>query len=172
MRVAYFDIDRKPAHIESALRATFYPTLESLLEAADCVVLCVPGTKSAPGCERMITASTLRHLKLGARFVNIARGSLVDEEALADAIESGRVGAAALDVHADEPRVNKRLVAMATGVEGQGVGMGRVMLTCHNAGGTVDTHAGFEELSMRNILRVLKGEEAITAVNLGDLRRN
>jgi len=39
------------------------------------------------------------------------------------------------------------------------------MLTCHNAGGTVDTHIGFEELSMRNIMAVLQGGNAITPVN-------
>lgn len=142
----------------------------------------------------LICAESLGWLKPGARFVNIARGSLVDEEALADALESGLVSAAALDVHGDEPRVNPRLVRMA-GMEivesgasrmqdslggGQG-GMretergvknpGRVMLTCHNAGGTVETHIGFEELAMRNILAVLGGQEAITPVNMQYLER-
>lgn len=104
----------------------------------------------------------------------------MDEEALADAVESGRVGSAALDVHADEPRVSRRLLAFAgtalakAGVKGgeidpatgKGVNPGRVMLTCHNAGGTVETHIGFEELAMRNILAVLGGKEAITPVNM------
>jgi lactate dehydrogenase-like 2-hydroxyacid dehydrogenase len=53
----------------------------------------------------------------------------------------------------------------------EGKSPGRVMLTCHNAGGTVETHIGFEELSMRNIMAVLGGKEAITPVNLHLLKK-
>ncbi|KAK4151828.1 D-isomer specific 2-hydroxyacid dehydrogenase [Chaetomidium leptoderma] len=179
MRIAYYDVVRKPPALEASLNATFHPTLESLLQSSDCIVL---GTPAFPDGKPLVTASTLAAFRPGARFVNVARGSLVDEDALADALESGVVSAAALDVHADEPRPNPRLVRMATqlaGVPGgdddnadgggarlPGPGPGRVMLTCHNAGGTVETHVGFEELSMRNILAVLRGGEAMTAVNL------
>jgi lactate dehydrogenase-like 2-hydroxyacid dehydrogenase len=173
MKIAYHDVVRKPASIEDSLSATFHATLDSLLASSDCVVLCTPA--SADG-KPLITAETLRRFRPGARFVNVARGSLVDEHALADALEAGIVSAAALDVHADEPRVHPRLVRMAGLMGGddeeEGAGFaegrhpGRVMLTCHNAGGTVETHAGFEELSMRNILAVLQGRPAITPVNL------
>ncbi|KAK0739506.1 hypothetical protein B0T21DRAFT_346812 [Apiosordaria backusii] len=167
MKIAYYDVVRKPAEVERELKATFHESLEGLLKASDCVVLCTPA--SADG-RPIITADTLGYLKPGTRFVNIARGSLVDEEALADALDQGVVGAAALDVHMEEPRVNERLVKMATGLgfDGQKVyHPGRVMLTCHNAGGTVETHVGFEELSMRNILAVVKeGKGALTPVNL------
>jgi lactate dehydrogenase-like 2-hydroxyacid dehydrogenase len=170
MRIAYHDVVRKPPALEASLHATFHPTLESLLQTSDCIVLCTP---ASPDNSPLITAATLSSFRRGARFINVARGSLVDEEALADALEAGIVSAAALDVHASEPTVNARLVRMATQVDaGNAVpGPGRVMLTCHNAGGTVETHVGFEELSMRNILAVLRGGEAVTAVNLGDLRR-
>ncbi|KAK4226426.1 hypothetical protein QBC38DRAFT_456303 [Podospora fimiseda] len=160
MKIAYFDIDRKSPEVETELGATFYESLSSLLRASDCVVLCTP---ASPDGKALITAETLASLRPGTRFVNIARGSLVDEDALADAIESGIVSAAALDVHADEPRPNPRLVKLA-GLEGPNPG--RVMMTCHNAGGTVETHIGFEKLSMRNILAVLQGEEPLTPVNL------
>ncbi|KAK3685275.1 D-isomer specific 2-hydroxyacid dehydrogenase [Podospora appendiculata] len=165
MAIAYHDVIRKPAATEQQLHATFHATLDGLLQASDCVVLCTPA--SADG-KPLITAAALRRMRPGTRFVNIARGSLVDEDALADALEQGIVGAAALDVHADEPRVNRRLIAMAGLDAGSGSGAqpGRVMLTCHNAGGTVETHIGFEELSMRNIMAVLKGGDAITPVNL------
>jgi lactate dehydrogenase-like 2-hydroxyacid dehydrogenase len=163
MRVHYFDIERKPAALEAELGATFHPTLAGLLAVADCVVLCTP---ASPTGEPLITAAALAQTKPGARFVNIARGSLVDEEALAAALESGRLSAAALDVHAAEPRVHPRLAKLA-GVDAGG----RVMLTCHNAGGTAETHAGFEELSMRNIMAVLGGGEALTPVNLQYLKR-
>ncbi|OBR11363.1 D-isomer specific 2-hydroxyacid dehydrogenase [Colletotrichum higginsianum IMI 349063] len=155
MRVHYFDIVRKDAAVETQSGATFHETLESLLGASDCVVLCTP----AGG--RVITAESLAWFRPGARFVNIARGSLVDEDALADALESGRVGTVALDVHDDEPRPHPRLLKLAGT---------KAMLTCHNAGGTVETHKGFEELSMRNIMAALGGGKPITPVNLHYLK--
>lgn len=160
MKIAYFDVIRKDPAVENSLGAVYHETLESLLSVSDCVVL---GTPASTDGKPLITAETLRTLRPGSRFVNIARGSLVDEEALADALESGLVGSAALDVHAEEPRVHPRLVKLA-GLDAPNPG--RVMLTCHNAGGTVETHIGFEELSMRNILAVLDGNDAITPVNL------
>lgn len=165
MKIAYHDIVRKPAALEADLGATFYPTLAGLLRVSDCVVLCTP---AFPDGQALITAATLAELRPGSRFINIARGSLVDEDALADALEAGIVGAAALDVHAAEPRVHPRLLKFA-GLGGETPG--RVMLTCHNAGGTVDTHIGFEELSMRNILAVLQGGAPISPVNLHWLKK-
>ncbi|KAJ0270034.1 hypothetical protein COL940_011960 [Colletotrichum noveboracense] len=156
MAVHYFDLIRKDEATEGAYKATFHPTLEALLQSSDCVVLCTP----AGG--KVITKASLAWFKPRARFVNIARGSLVDEEALADALEDGRLSAVALDVHENEPKPHARLVAMAGT---------KAMLTCHNAGGTVETHAGFEELSMRNIMAILGGGEPITPVNLQYLRK-
>src|SRR5262249_52349241 len=160
---------------------TYHPTLESLLRVSDCVVLCAPPRRDG---RPLLDRAALACLRPGARVVNVARGSLVDEEALADALDAGVVASAALDVHADEPRVNPRLLAMAappfgsvvngmTGAAGSppAVVPGRVMLTCHNAGGTVETHVGFEELSMRNIMAVLGGGQPITPVNLQHLKK-
>lgn len=179
MVVHYHDIQRKPAAIENG--AVFHPTLRSLMEnAGDCIVLATP---ASPDGKPLITRETLGWLpdasktKATTRFVNVARGSLVDEEAVVEALESGRLSCAALDVHANEPRVHPRLLALA-GVElakgpgridektGLAVNPGRVMLTCHNAGGTVETHIGFEELAMRNVMAVLGGKDPITPVNL------
>lgn len=165
MKVHYYDVVRKSPALEAELNATFHDSLPDLLRASDCVVLCTPASTDG---KPFITAEALATFPKGSRFVNIARGSLVDEEALADALESGHIHAAALDVHADEPRINPRLLAMA-GVEGKTPG--RVMLTCHNAGGTVETHVGFEELSMRNIMAVLGGLAPLTPVNMQWLRR-
>ncbi|ROT34593.1 D-isomer specific 2-hydroxyacid dehydrogenase [Sodiomyces alkalinus F11] len=160
MAVHYHDLVRKDPALEARLSATFHPSLADLLRLADCLVLCTPSTGDG---RPVITASTLQRCKPGARFVNVARGGLVDEEALADALESGHLSSVALDVHASEPNVNPRLAALRGD---------RVLLTCHNAGGTVETHAGFEDLSMRNIMAVLGGGEPITPVNLEFLRRS
>lgn len=164
MKIHYHDVVRKPVSLEKELGARYHEKLSSLLGVSDCVVLSTPASTDG---KPLITSTTLAELKPGCRFVNIARGSLVDEEALADALESGHIHAAALDVHASEPTINGRLLDMA-GLDGRTPG--RVMLTCHNAGGTVETHIGFEELSMRNIMAVLTGREAITPVNMRFLK--
>ncbi|CRK19562.1 hypothetical protein BN1708_012669 [Verticillium longisporum] len=156
MAIHYHDVYRKEAALETKLGATFHAELDDLLHVADCVVLCAPYAG-----RHIITAASLQHFKPGSRFVNVARGSLVDEPALADALEAGLLSSAALDVHAAEPAVHPRLAAMAGT---------KAFLTCHNAGGTVETHAGFEELSMRNIMAVLAGQAAVTPVNLEHLR--
>ena len=160
MKIAYYDVVRKPAALEGELGATFYGSMSELMRASDCVVLATP---ASPDGRPIIRADTLSFMRPGTRFVNIARGSLVDEDAVADALEKGIISAAALDVHSNEPTVNPRLIKFA-GLDGEQPG--RLMLTSHNAGGTVETHIGFEELSMRNILAVLQGQDAITPVNL------
>ncbi|KAI1075891.1 hypothetical protein F5B20DRAFT_369343 [Whalleya microplaca] len=156
MEIQYYDIERKSSTVEADLSAQYRESMEALVRDADCVVLCTP---SDAGC--IVDARSVAWFKPGARFVNIARGSLVEEEALADALERGSLAAIALDVHADEPNVHPRLKAFAGD---------RALLTCHNAGGTVETHVGFEELSMRNIMAVLGDEKPITPVNLKWLR--
>lgn len=153
MQIHYYDVMPQPDAVRARCEATVHDSLESLVRASDCVILCTPACQGA-----IIDASSLSWFKRGARFVNVARGSLVDEEALADALEERRVSLAALDVFAGEPMVNERLRRLAM--------VGRVMLTCHNAGGTVETHKGFEELSMRNIMAVLSDGRALTPVNI------
>ncbi|RDW95055.1 hypothetical protein BP5796_00818 [Coleophoma crateriformis] len=152
MRIRYFDIVRKSDQIEMSLSATFDADLDGMLRECDCVVLATP---ASPDGRKIIDAERLKHFKTGSRFVNIARGVLVDEEALADALDEGRLCAAALDVHEHEPVPNERLKDMRN-----------VTLTTHNAGGTLETHIGFESWSMRNIDAVLKGREPLTPVNL------
>ncbi|KAI0007708.1 hypothetical protein F4779DRAFT_491943 [Xylariaceae sp. FL0662B] len=157
MDIQYYDVERKSSVVEADLGAQYRENLEALVRDADCVVLCTPSDAG-----RIVDARSLAWFKPGARFVNIARGSLVDEDALADALERGSLSSVALDVHADEPRVHPRLLPFAGS---------RALLTCHNAGGTVETHVGFEELSMRNIMAVLNGGQATTPVNMQWLRK-
>ena len=96
-----------------------------MLELSDCVVLATPAT---PDGKKVISKERLDRFKRGSRFVNIARGVLVDEEALADAVEEGRLVGVGLDVHENEPVVNERLKNLQA-----------VTLTAHNAGGTLET---------------------------------
>ena len=156
VKIYYHDLYRKSAEQESAVEATFCSTLDKLLAVGDCVVLATPF-----GGKKLITPDLLKKFKNGARFVNIARGTLVDEEALAGALDSGHLLAAGLDVHFNEPNVNLRLAKMRN-----------VSVTCHNAGGAVETRIGFERLAMENVGRVLSGQEALTPVNKRMMKEN
>ncbi|KLU92234.1 hypothetical protein MAPG_11180 [Magnaporthiopsis poae ATCC 64411] len=130
-----------------------YDTLEEMLPHADCILMSAP-TQSDDG-RPILRREHFSMLKRGARVVNIGRGTLLDEEALADALDSGAVYSAGLDVHANEPHVSARLRAHRN-----------VSLTSHTAGGALETTSGFEALSMQNVLAVLGGKAPLTPVNL------
>lgn len=154
MRILYNDVARKPQSQEDEVAATFYSSLDDMLGVSDCVLL------ASPHGPPILTARTLSLLPPGSRVVNIARGSLIDEDALADALESGHISAAGLDVHAHEPESCERLTNRWD-----------VMPTCHTGGSSLDTIKGFEELVMKNVEAVLEGREPLTPVNLRFLRR-
>lgn len=156
MKIIYHDIVRKRRDQEDAVDATFYPIVQDMLPLTDCLLLATPSTG---GGRPFLTADVIAQLPRGSRFVNIARGTLVDEDALADALDSGHLAAAGLDVHASEPSVNERMAKMAN-----------VTMTCHTGGGAVETRMGFERLAMENVERVLCGKEALTPVNAGLVR--
>lgn len=150
MKIAYHDIKRQSEATETELEATFYEHLEDMLAVADCTVIATPY-----GGSKVLDADKIFKMKKGSRLINIARGKLLDEGALVQALEQGHLSAAALDVHMEEPVVNTALAAMAN-----------VELTSHNAGTSVDSLKGFETISMENILAFLEKGEALTPVNL------
>ena len=120
-------------------------TLPSLMEESDIVSLHVPETPETIG---MIDADALARMKPGAVLVNTARGSLVDEPALADALASGRLGAAGLDVFAREPvSPGNPLLALDN-----------VALAPHVAWLTMDTIERSLEVALDNCRRLAAGE--------------
>jgi lactate dehydrogenase-like 2-hydroxyacid dehydrogenase len=127
MNIKYHDVIRKSSRQEAEIEAEFFSNLDDMLAISDCVILATP---ASPDGKKLINRSRLEKMKWGSRFVNIARGSLVDEEAVADTVEQGRLVGVGLDVHESEPRVNERLKKLRA-----------VTLTSHNAGGTLDTYA-------------------------------
>ena len=149
MKILYNDIQRKSTSQENEVDAAFYPDLEEMLGQSDCVLVATPFSGST-----LITAELLAKFKPGSRLVNIARGSLVDENALADALERKHLSGAGLDVHASEPNVNPRLANNP-----------QVGMTSHTGGGALETWINFEKLAMENVERVLTGREALTPVN-------
>lgn len=151
MKILYNDLGQKSTEQEQALGgALWISNLDDLLAKADCIVLASPGGVGKPILDR----AKIGKIKKGARVVNIARGTLIDEEALADALEGGHIYAVGLDVHADEPNVSPRFIQCRNAT-----------LTSHNAGAAFETTSGFEALSMKNVLAVLNGQGPLTPVN-------
>ena len=98
--------------------------LERLLAESDFVSL---HTALSPATQNLIHAGTLAQMKTGARIINAARGELIDEAALADALKSGKLAGAALDVFVHEPPKDSPLMGMAN-----------VIATPHVAGSTTE----------------------------------
>jgi len=121
-------------------------TLVELLEEADVVSVHTPLTSATAG---LIGPAALAAMRPGAFLVNVARGGVVDEDALADALESGHLGGAALDVRSNEPPVPGRLEKLRT-----------VVLTPHVAGLTAEAQDRIGAMLADDIRRVLGGKEA------------
>lgn len=158
MQIAYYDVVRMSEEREKSVGARYCASLDELLGLADCVVLATPFEG-----EVLLSTQQFNQFKKGSRLVNIARGKLVDEEALNVAMDQGRISAAGLDVHADEPNVNPKLARREN-----------VMVLSHTAGASVESHVGFERLGMENVLGWLKDGEkgCVSAVNLQWLKRD
>ncbi|KAI5920452.1 glyoxylate reductase [Camillea tinctor] len=108
MKIHYHNRNPRP-DLEAKLPegATFHSSLESLMDVADCICLACPLTEAT---RHMISGPLLARVKdRQIRIVNIARGGLIDEDALLDAMDKGQVVGVGLDVHANEPGVNPRL---------------------------------------------------------------
>jgi D-3-phosphoglycerate dehydrogenase / 2-oxoglutarate reductase len=93
----------------AAKMGIIWVTLDDLLNRSDFITLHTPQTKET---ERIINRATISKMKIGARIINCARGGLIDEEALYEALKEGRLAGAALDVFASEPPGNHPLVAL------------------------------------------------------------
>jgi lactate dehydrogenase-like 2-hydroxyacid dehydrogenase len=100
--VAYHN--RRPV---PGVRYPYYPTLKDLAAAVDTLISVVPG---GPATDKAIDAEVLAALGKNGVFINIGRGSTVDEAALVDALAKGTIAAAGLDVFTDEPNVSQRLL--------------------------------------------------------------
>ncbi len=101
MRIHYHNRRRVPAEIEQG--AVYHERLETLLAACDVLSLHCPAT---PATRNLIDAERIRLLRPGVIVVNSARGALIDDEALQEALRSGQVAAAGLDVFNDEPDIH------------------------------------------------------------------
>jgi glyoxylate reductase len=149
MEIAYHQRTQAPAEAEAALGAERMP-LEQLLESADVLSLHCPLT---PETHHLIGGAQLRSMKQTAVLVNAARGPVVDEQALAEALAVGEIAGAGLDVYEQEPRVEPALLALEN-----------VVLSPHLGSATVETRTAMAELAARNAISVLRGERPLTPV--------
>ena len=107
LRVAYHNRKRLPVAVERMFGADYVDTLEELVAMTDILTLHCP---ASPANRHMIDSRILGLMKDGASLINTARGDLVDQEALIEALESGSLAGAGLDVYPDEPHVDVRLI--------------------------------------------------------------
>lgn len=125
-------------------------SLDELLATADVVSLHVP----AEMVKRTLIGETeLTRMKPSALLINTARGQLVDEEALAEALRNGRIAGAGLDVFVHEPPIGSPLLTLDN-----------VVLTPHIGGRTLDGQRRMGEMAIENCLRALRGEEPLYRV--------
>jgi glyoxylate reductase len=144
MTVAY--AAHKPIDVAGAVQMP----LDRLLATADVVSLHCPLT---PETRHLIDRKALTKMKRSAYLINTARGPVVDEEALAWALEERLIAGAALDVYEDEPHVQRGLL-----------GLDNVLLIPHLASATKETRTAMADLAASNILAVLSGSPPVTPV--------
>lgn len=104
----YHNRHRLPSSLENMFSARYEADLDALVAQSDILTLHCPAT---PDTMSLIDRRRLSLMKREACLVNTSRGQIVDEEALAEALDAGRIAGAALDVFANEPNVNPRLLA-------------------------------------------------------------
>jgi (S)-sulfolactate dehydrogenase len=122
-------------------------SLEALLTAADAVSVHVPLTDDT---RHLIDAAAMARMKKGAVLINSARGGVVDERAMVEALSTGHLGGAALDVYETEP-----LTREAGEIFGK---LDNLLLTPHIGGVTLESNVRVSNVTMENVLRVLEGK--------------
>ena len=128
-----------------------YRTLEALLAESDVVSLNCP---LVPATRHLLNAQSIALMKRGAIVLNMARGPVVDENALAAALASGHLGGAGMDVAENEPQIHPGLLAQKN-----------VVFTPHIGGGTVESRKQARLTCARNVAEVLQGRPPLNPVN-------
>ena len=143
-RIVYHSRSKKAVPYE------YFADLTAMAHAADALICITPG---GPATHQMINREVLAALGPDGVLINVSRGSVVDEVALIEALSTGRLGAAGLDVFADEPRVPEALRQLPN-----------VVLTPHVGSATVETRAAMGQLTVDNLLQYLREGTVISPV--------
>jgi glyoxylate/hydroxypyruvate/2-ketogluconate reductase len=155
MKVIYHNRSRLDSSVEASLKATWVDKA-TLLRQADHLVLVLPYSKES---HHSIGAAELAQMKTTATLTNLARGGIVDDAALAQALRMRRIAAAGLDVFEGEPRVHPDLLTLSN-----------VVLTPHIASATLSTRRAMAELAADNLIAALTGQRPPTPLNPEVLR--
>lgn len=144
MEIAWFGRTPPPAEVAADLGARRVESLVDLAAQADVLSLHLPG---GPDTHHLVNAGLLAAMKPTAILINTARGSVVDENALAQALRSGRIAAAGLDVYEREPEVHPALLACENAV-----------LLPHLGSATLETRTAMGLQALDNIAAFLAGD--------------
>jgi lactate dehydrogenase-like 2-hydroxyacid dehydrogenase len=128
----------------------YYATLIEMAQACDVLIVITPG---GAGTRHLIDADVLKALGSNGVLINVARGSVVDEQALIEALKSGTILTAGLDVYENEPRVPQELIDME-----------HVVLLPHIASGSVHTRSAMGQLVADNLISWFDGKGPLTPV--------
>ena len=150
MKVIYHNRSRLDAALEAECKAS-YVSKEELLRTADHLVLVLP---YSPASHHSIAAAELALMKPTATLINIARGGIVDDAALAAALREKRIAAAGLDVFEGEPKVHPDLLTVPN-----------VVLTPHIASATIPTRMAMANLAADNLIAFFSGKKPLTPLN-------
>jgi glyoxylate reductase len=124
--------------------------LDELLATSDFISIHVPLSRET---RHLIDRNALARMKRGAFLFNTARGPIVDEDALCDALQSGHLAGAGLDVYEEEPRVNPRLLALKN-----------VVLAPHIGSATLETRSAMAQIAATDVQRFFHGEKPLHIV--------
>lgn len=150
MKVIYHNRSRLDAALEAECKAS-YVGKDELLKTADHLVLVLP---YSPASHHSIAAAELAMMKPTATLINIARGGIVDDAALAAALRDKRIAAAGLDVFEGEPKVHPDLLTVPN-----------VVLTPHIASATIPTRLAMASLAADNLIAFFSGKKPLTPLN-------
>jgi gluconate 2-dehydrogenase len=157
MKVIYHNRSRLDAALEAECKAA-YVSKEELLATADHLVLVLP---YSPASHHAIGAAELAQMKPTATLINIARGGIVDDAALAAALRDQTIAAAGLDVFEGEPAVHPDLLAP-----------NNVVLTPHIASASLPTRLAMADLAADNLIAFFSGHKPLTPLNPAVLAYN
>ena len=129
----------------------YYGSPEELARNSDFLVAIVPG---GAGTQNLVNAKVLKALGSSGYFINVSRGSVVDEPALLDALENKVIAGAGLDVYWNEPNINPRYLKLDN-----------VVLHPHGGSATVETRAAMGKLVRDNLTAFFSGKPLLTPVN-------
>lgn len=145
MSISYTARSPKPE-----LPFTYYPTPAALAAEVDFLCLITPG---GPGTKHLINAEVLKALGPKGYLVNVARGSVVDEAALIEALQKKQIAGAGLDVFSDEPRVAAELRNLQN-----------VVLTPHVGSATLETRKAMSDLALANLKAHFAGQALVSPI--------